>query len=725
MRLVYALTIFVSALLLFIVQPMFARLALPLLGGTPAVWNTALVFYQAVLLFGYGYAHLLSSRFAPRTQVLIHMAVLLVPLLVLPIAIPAGSEPPATGSPMVWLLGLLTVVIGLPFFAISASSPLLQSWFARADQRGQNPYVLYAASNLGSMLSLLAYPLVLEPVLTLSQQTWLWSLGYGLLFVLFVACGVILWRLARPASIKTAADSAEVRPPTWRERGRWVALAAVPSSLLISVTTFISTDLAAIPLLWVVPLALYLLTFILVFSDRIRLPMPLLHAALVGLILLLSLLLFLEANNPLLLIISVHLVTFFLATLVLHGQLAAERPHPRYLTDFYLWLSFGGVIGGILNALVAPIIFTSVVEYPLTLVFVCLLLPWRTTLGEPRREWLRAIATGLAVVIGLAVWVVVINNVSFEATVNVEKTLILLPALVAAGLLWRHPWRFGLVIGALFLVDVTHPLLNRPTLFVDRGFFGINRVVVSQAENTRVLIHGTTIHGIQNLDPARSTEPLSYFSTSGPLGQLFEALNAHQPPQQVGVVGLGAGTTACYKQPGQEWVFYEIDPIVVRIAQNPQLFSFLSECNPEAEMVIGDARLSLEDTQRNFDLLILDAYSSDSIPIHLVTREALKIYLQNLAPDGVLAFHISNRHLSLEPVLHDLAADAGLEARIQRDTRPDVNQLQKTASEWVVMSRSAATLDQLQLSERWRLLQDVAGDRLWTDDYSSILTTLR
>ena len=713
---VYATTIFVTAALLFLVQPMFARMVLPLLGGSPAVWNTCLVFYQAALLAGYLYAHATTSWLGARRQAALHVGLVLLPLLVLPIGIPSGWTPPAAANPIPWLLALLAAAVGLPFFAVSTTSPLLQRWFAGTGHSSAgDPYFLYAASNLGSICGLLGYPVLLEPRLRLAQQSRLWTGGYLLLVAFTLACAALLWRAPVPA----LADPIRARPPglTARRRLRWVLLALAPSSLMLSATTFISTDVEAIPLLWVIPLAVYLLTFVLVFARRPIVPHPLVVRALPIAVLALVVVLVKRANQPLLLIMGLHLAVFFVAAMVCHGELARDRPPPAHLTEFYLWLAVGGVVGGVLNALVAPLVFDTVAEYPLTLVLACLLAPGAR--GGGRAQLVRDLA--LPGLVGAMAAGLMLGAPPGRAAVS-WLTLVV-PALLCFGFS-RRPLRFGLGVGAILLAGTLHTSAQGKVIAARRSFFGVNRVTADAASRFHFLVHGHTLHGAQSLEPARRREPLAYYHPSGPIGQVFAALG---DPPAVAVVGLGAGALACYARPGEAWDLYEIDPLVERIARDPEYFTYLRDCLPEARVILGDARLSLSRAARRYDLIVLDAYSSDAIPVHLLTREALGLYLDRLAPAGVLAFHISNQHLDLEPVLADLARDAGLVALLQVDTHvtPAERAGGKLPSRWAVMARRPADLGALTSDARWAPPRVRADGRVWTDDFSSVLGVLR
>jgi hypothetical protein len=729
----FGATIFVGASLLFLVQPMFARMALPLLGGAPAVWNTAMVFYQATLLAGYAYAHVTVRWLGARRQAGLHLVLLLLPLLMLPIAVPAGWIPPGDASPIPWLLALLTVAVGLPFFAVSATSPVLQAWFAATGHRAaRNPYVLYAVSNVGSMLALLAYPLVVERVFPLGIQSRLWAWGYGALVLLAAGCAVALRRAGRPgigAPAITPESGAEpdrpIRPLTVGRRARWVALAAVPSSLMLSVTTYLSTDIAAIPLLWIVPLAIYLLTFAIVFGRRRLVPHRLWVELLPVVLLPLVLVLVARANGLLALVIPTHLVTFFVAAMVCHGELAQDRPDPRHLTEFYLWLAGGGVVGGAFTALLAPIVFTNVLEYPLVLALLPLLpaRPPAAWQGRSRQILDVALPLGLgAVTVGL---IVGLERAGFgpEAIgLTVGAVTILCLAF------WRRPVRFALGLAALLLAGSAYRGEEGQLLYAERSFFGVSRVTREPTGRYHMLMHGTTLHGMQALAPERRREPLTYFHPSGPLGQFFAAVNGPAPRRAVAVVGLGAGSLACYGTPEQRWTFYEIDPTVFRIAGNTDYFTFMRDCPPRRFVILGDARLTLVRAPAGaYDLIILDAYSSDAPPMHLITLDAVRLYLTKLAPDGVLLFNISNRHLVLEPVLGAIARAAGLVARTRDDAAvADADRRAgRVESQWVVMARRPEDLGALRDDPLWKPPAAPPDLGPWTDDFASLFAAFR
>jgi len=721
----YTITIFVSATLLFLVQPMFARMVLPLLGGSPAVWNTAMVFFQAALLAGYGYSHAATARFGARRQSLWHLAVLLLPLAVLPLKIPPGWTPPANANPLPWLLGLLTVAVGLPFFAVATMSPLLQKWFAATGHRhARDPYFLYAASNLGSLLALVSYPLVVEPVWSLQEQSRLWTMGYILLVALALGCALALRRV--PATVAVGSEAAvrnaralagESGKLTSRRRARWVFLAFVPSSLMLGVTTYLTSDIAAVPLFWIVPLALYLVTFILAFSGRAR-ARRLLTRALPMLMVGLAMVFALRATQPAALLMLLHLAVFFVAALLCHGALGDDRPAPEHLTEFYLWLSVGGVLGGVFNALLAPLLFRSVVEYPLVLVLACLAaMPGADT--KPGRR-ARALDFAAPFVLGLAGTGLILVKALPPQAVFGAATLVCF-------FFSERPVRFALGLAAVFLIAPLHEGAHGRVLHLERSFFGIHRVTLAPGGGQHLLVHGKIIHGMQSLDPAKRKMPLTYYHPTGPIGQVFAVANI-DPRAAVAVVGLGAGSLAGYGLPRQPWTFYEIDPVVERLARNTNYFTFLGDSAANVRVVLGDARLSLASAPDGaYRLLVLDAYSADAIPVHLLTREALALYTRKLAPGGLLAFHISNQHFSLEPVLAALARDAGLVCKVQdNDTISAAEHDEgKRESVWAVMAGQPDALGVLGAGPRWRPAETRPGVDVWTDGRASALKVFR
>jgi len=718
---VFTGTTFLSALLLFAIQPMFAKMVLPKLGGAPAVWSVAMVFFQTVLLAGYGYAYVLNRLLSPRWAAMFHLLLLGITAMMLPIAIaPGWGVPPQDGTTL-WLFGLFAVSIGLPFFTLSASAPLLQSWFASSGHKqAGNPFVLYAASNLGSFAALFAYPVIIEPFLTLKTQTAAWSIGFALLAVLLSFVGLLTAR-ALPAAVQAEAVG-DVSANVF-ERMRWIALAAVPSGLVIAVTAYLTTDIAAAPFLWVVPLAIYLLTFVAVFRERPWIA----HANVVRFVP------FAVAPLAVSLIggekvfwltsIALNLVVFALLTLMCHGELYARRPSPRRLTEFYLCTSFGGVIGGGFAGLLAPQIFNGNYEYPILIALALLCMPGLVTGGS--RKALTEAAPWLVASAALAlVWYVT----RFQPSATLELPFQVLLALLAAAMLFQRqrPMRFfGLVILSFSVTALWRPGIA--PIETARSFFGVHKVAEVNDGRARLLYHGTTIHGAQRLRNDDGTPvsgpllPQTYYYPGGPFAEAIGAVRAARGSlNHVAVVGLGTGTLACHSKGNEHWTFFEIDPEVIRIARDPRRFEFLSRCAPESPVIAGDARLTLEASADRYDLIVLDAFSSDTIPVHLLTREAVAGYLSKLSPHGVLLLHISNRHLDLTPVVAKVAQSLGLAAFVREDrSAGDLLTTLKADARLVVLTRDAA--DAGSVAGNWMPLRPDQSSALWTDDYSNIL----
>jgi len=736
----FSATLFLSAGLTFLVQPMFAKFVLPLFGSTPAVWNTSMLFFQTTLLAGYLYAHESTRRLGVRRQTALHLGILLVPLLVLPIAVPDGWIPPADNNPLPWLLGLLAVAVGLPFFVVSTTAPLLQRWLAATDHRAAgDPYFLYRASNLGSVLGLLGYPLLVEPSMRLAEQGRLWSGGYGLLVLLVLACAAVVWRSppgseAAPAPAPhPAADAAPAASrgcagrPTRARRVRWVGIAFVPSSLMLGVTTVITTDIAPIPLLWSLPLSLYLISFILVFApgaraDRLQRAMAF---ALPGVVVLISVALLLEVRHPLWIMVPVHLAGFFVVAVVCHGELARDRPPARWLTEFYLLLSLGGALGGVFNAIVAPALFHTLAEYPIMLVLAAFCLPVRTP-RIPPGPYARRLDLALPLALGtlVALTVLLIGLADADAQRYGRMFVFSLAAGVAVNFV-RRPLRFGLSVGAIVLAITLASAPDEQELHRERSFFGVYRVTAAEGGDLHRLIHGTTTHGAQDFSEGRERTPISYYHRGSPIGQLLSALPAGTTTRAA-IIGLGTGSIGCYSKPGERWTFYEIDPAVERIARDPRLFTYLRVCAGDFDVVLGDARLRLaRAADRRFGLIMADAFSSDAVPVHLITREALTLYLSKLREHGIVAFNVSNTYVDLEPILGNLAHDAKMDCVAQEDRRSAKDGVPETdASDWVVMARHARDLRAVAPTPRWHDCRRSPGSAPWTDDHSNLVGAL-
>jgi hypothetical protein len=726
----FTISLTTGAGLLFAVQPMFARFVLPLVGGSPAVWTVSVMFFQAALLAGYAYADWSVRRWGVRRQALVHIAVVAAPLLALPIGLPAGWAPPPGGEPAWWLLAALAVGVGLPFFALATSAPVLQRWFAELPHpRAGDPYFLYAASNLGSFVGLLAYPLLLEPAVGLRGQARLWSVGYLLWAALVAGCAVAVLR-ARSAESPRALDSADGAdtadsPATTPGRSvylRWIALAFIPCSLLLGVTTTLTVDLAPIPLLWVVPLAIYLLTYVVAFSGS-RPAAVARRAAqrvfpVLGVLVLVALMF--EARRPLWLVAVVHLVTFGAAALACHGRLAAERPHPRFLTRFYLCLAFGGALGGVVNSLLAPAVFNSLLEYPIALLLVFFFLPRRAAAAAGRWEHLRHL---VPIVTGVTLAAAILAGPVREGASATRVALLLSScALVASLALLRRPALVGLVAAVLFAAATGSGSSRGSVLLVDRNFYGTLQVASVDQGRYHVLRHGTTLHGAQRVGDG-ALEPLTYYNRSGPLADIIRALQPSGRTAATAVVGLGTGTTACLAGSADEFTFYEINPLVVRIARDPGLFTYLRDCPGEHRVVLGDARLSLADAAPGaYGLIILDAFTSDAIPVHLLTREAFQLYDGRLGDAGVIAAHVSNRYADLEPVIGRVAAAAGMGC-LTRDSIGSASPYENPSSRWVAVAHHPADFGELAANPGWRPCGAEAP--LWTDDYANVAGVLR
>ena len=722
---------FLSATLVFAVQPMFTRMVLPVLGGAPAVWNTAVVFFQGMLLAAYLYAYLSNRFLAVSAQVVLHLLLLGLAFLFLPIALAEGWVRPNSSAPVLWLLGLLLFSIGLPFFSVAATAPLLQRWFSRSGHPdAADPYFLYAASNLGSMLALLAYPIVVEPLMSLWEQALSWTAGYGLLVMLIGGCGGVFLRNSfalaglsgsESGPPESSANGNGVAQVCWRDRWMWLFLSLVPSAMLLGVTLHISTDVAAVPFMWVIPLSLYLLSFVFVFARRSWLRHGWMLEAQVFVFIMLA---FYFGSQDLWLVFGLHLLVLFLTAMVCHGELAQRRPEVTHLNEFYLWMSAGGFVGGVLSTLVAPLVFDTILEYPLTIVAACLLRPVLAGKGT-RQRWL-----DLALPVGLALFFLAPRFLPVIHPLRLGSVGPLLFYAILFVVLYQfrnRPARFALGIAVIIFSGSFLPVEGE-VLTRQRSFYGIHEVRSIGDGTVRILRHGTTMHGAQSTDPAYVCFPVTYFNPAGPLGQVFEALDGEARVTNIGVVGLGVGTIACYLQDGQTLTFHEIDPVIEAIARNPRYFRYLDSCGKSARVVIGDGRLTLAEVPAGqYDVLVLDAFSSDSIPVHLITREAMVLYEQKLSPQGVVLFHVSNKYVDLAPVLARLVEDAGFHARIQLYS-PDDAQRQFGAfdSRWVVIARRPEHLDFLANDERWKPLIVAKGSEapLWTDDYSNLFRAL-
>ncbi len=729
-RTVFITTILMGSFLLFLVQPMVARMALPRLGGAPSVWNSAMLVYQALLLGGYAYAHWLA-RFAPRRQAMVHLGLFAIAALWLPLGL-ANFQPPVDASPIFWMPWLLVASIGPLFFVVAAQAPLMQRWYGFAGNEG-DPYALYAASNIGSFAGLIAYPLIVEPTMPLRAQNWLWSGIYILLAAMVALCARMMWKaggtnIAAPPLLDSTAIS-------WRRRLYWIALAAVPSGLMLSTTTHLTTDLVAMPLIWVMPLGLYLVSFSVAFAEKRTLPDMLMLAAPV-LVLFAVASSLLPASGSVIGVLLVNLALLFFVAVALHGQMYRLRPGPRQLTEFYLLMSLGGVIGGFFCAIVAPLIFDWTWEHPLLLIAAALLLPQKRLISLGGEELLgsrfatiRALVLGaIALAIGLYAGMTMPNDI--EGLKMALVGVIICIGLIIIGNRYAYVMAVVAVLyanGGAYNIGVSQAHARM------RSYFGIYTVYSDGA--SRWLTHGTTMHGLQMFDDPK--RPVSYYGQGSGVGQaMAKAETLYGKSASIGVVGLGTGTLSCYAKQDQHWTFFEIDPLMIHIARDQHKFTFLEKCAPKAQIILGDARLTLAKVQpASLDILAIDAFSSDAIPLHLLTAEAFGFYGRALKPGGMLLVHISNRYIDLNPVVSAEAKQGGWVGALRHDTPPQrLFDLGERASFWIALNRDSAKLAELTgplvkdrthyyYADQWQPL-DAAEGRVWTDDYASVLPHL-
>ncbi|MGQ0672362.1 MAG: fused MFS/spermidine synthase [Hyphomicrobium sp.] len=730
----FTLTTFVSALLLFSVQPMFAKMVLPVLGGSPSVWAVALCFFQAALLVGYCYAHLLMRYVSPARTGLAHLAVSALAILALPIALPAFAAEPPAGDAYLWQLQVFAVAIGMPFVAVAANAPLLQAWFARTGHpQGGDPYFLYAASNTGSLLALLSYPLVLEPAFGLKALSIAWSFGFGVLIALLAVCFWVVRRsTAGPLAEGGVTSDTQATPhllaPGLADRARWVLLSFVPAALLTAFTSHVATDVASAPLIWVLPLALYLLTFVIVFRDRALVPPRVLLATHLVAVTLCLLNLAQTKQETWYLSALLGTLAFFFSALVAHRSLYETRPAARHLTAFYLYMSLGGALGGLFASLLAPRIFSEVFEYPLllALTFACRPNALRLSARGADLQKLGLVAAAAVLAIVGLPWAAAKLDFVFNGWGSTPVAALLLAGLLLA--LDRFPAGQLAAALALFVTLAVLPSsVHRGA--AERSFFGVYRVVLSEEGQFNVLQHGTTLHGAQRIRdddnrPVADTTPCTYYHPKGPMAQSVGRTRARLAEVgrkgRIGVVGLGAGSLACHSDAGETWRFYEIDPVVVGIAKSKH-FTYLANCQPEADIMIGDARLTLaREADESFDLLVIDAFSSDAIPMHLLTVESLALYASKLNQDGVGVLHISNRYLDLEAVVSaTLPMVAGVSAIAIDD--PSVGLGYAVTPSTVVFFSKDQRAAQGFLRMRGARTMNWSGLAPWTDDTSDII----
>lgn len=746
-RLLFGTTAFLAAALVFLVQPMVAKQLLPRFGGSPGVWNATVVFFQLALLAGYAIAHVSLDRLGPRRQVFVQLAIAAAAVPFLPIAIHAATGTTASSvidHPAMHVLGLLAIAAGLPYLAVATVSPALQRWYSALQlPDSHDPYHLYVASNAGSLVGLLAFPLLLEPRLTGAAQARTWSVTFAAFAIGLVACALVVRARDRPAMVDdddriahrdAPASMPHVDAPAaagsdriGRLRAlRWIVIAAIPSALMLGVTTYITTDIASAPLLWVVPLALYLASFMLTFGRRLRVGVRVagvLVAVSVAAVLLIEVER-LHVSSPTR--VLVHLAAMTSAALLAHATLYADRPPVQRLTTFYLLLSVGGAIGGMFVALAAPAWFDAIYEYPLLLAAVLLLRPsWNPRIESPT---LRALATIAELTLAALLLALMLDDVASHGVgIRFAGTAGLLLVCAAIAALMLRRWGIVLVAAATFLavsIDVDGVLV------ANRNFFGTVRVMADH--DSHRMLHGTTLHGVQLTTPGDERTPTSYYTQDGPVGDAFDELQRDEPFVDVGVVGLGSGALLAYERRWQRWTFFEIDPAVIDAARDPELFTWLSGSQVDVDVVRGDARLQVEARERDpdaerFDLLVLDAYSSDSVPVHLLTVQAFRSWLDATTPHGVLLLHVSSRHLDLAPVVAADAHELGLAAIHRIDDRLTDAQrdVHGAKSHWIALARTPEDLRGLDRVDGWEPLLPSRGIDAWTDDYSNVVGAIR
>lgn len=719
---VFTATTFLGSFLLFMIQPMIARMALPRLGGTPAVWNSAMLCFQLLLLGGYAYAHWLTGR-RKKTQILVHKALFVVAAFWLPLALVEGN-PPVDDMLLLWVPGLIFTSIGLPFVLLAAQAPMLQHWYKAYS--GQEPYRLYAVSSLGSFAGLLGYPLFWDPFFSTNHQSIIWSWGFGLFALLMLVCAVMsLQRRADWVSKEPISEPTITSSIGWRRLLSWMAIAAIPSGLILSTTTHLTTDIMSMPMLWVAPLGLYLLSFSLAFAPRSRFVDWLApHAPIT--IFALAILALATDRFEIYVTGSATLLLLFVASLVLHRRLYLDRPDVSKLTQFYFMLSLGGAIGGAFVAVVAPLIFDWSYEFPL-LALAAIALTQSTTLRTIRPwHWFVGLCI-TAVVIALA-----------KDWIDANSIVVALMVVALVWLIRHHRWLMLLCASASLVgLAGVDPLILSWNGLRHRSYFGIYTIRENEIGTLRTLAHGTTVHGAQQLEQAKLLQPTTYFGHDSGAGQILTAAPVlYGNKARIAVLGMGVGTLACYARPGQNWSFFEIDPLVVDLAVKKGWFTYMTNCAPDAVVHIGDARLKLAEQPSAFlDILVMDVFSSDSVPTHLLTKQAFDIYDWVLAPGGVLLVHISNRYIDFEPVLASEAKARGWASALVKHNPSQVGiDSGEIASAWVLMSRSevelqrtleASQLEQTGSASHWRSLRSGNEFVRLTDDYGSVLKLVR
>lgn len=796
----FAATLTLSAALLFLMEPMIAKMLLPLLGGMPSVWNTCMVFFQVTLLLGYLYAHLLSTRLSLNRQLMVHAAVLLLPLIVLPTTVSGRGAPSPETSPVFWLLATLALVAGLPFFAVTTCAPLLQKWFSKLSvSSAGDPYFLYAASNFGSLAGLVLYPFFVEPRWTLGHQSHYWQVGYIILIALSFLCGFMRFREksqvvaydAATGDTPKSGDDAGHGQITNRRRMSWIVLTALPCSLFLGLTTFVTTSMASMPLLWAIPLAIYLITIILAFSRLpeifYRITGAIAPWLVLGTFILITTCGIHRGIHSVLVGLPLQLVTLFVVCMVLHGRVAKDRPSTRYLTEYYLLFSFGGALGSMFNAFAAPLIFNMPIEYPLMLGTTGILLYTRAFAGEagemPRTGKSASSTTGESasedkkqgLLQRMPLWVLptVIVIISYILFTDPSRDYYLTKSGRGSTLivLFDQAWRLAIPLFlAVFLLRTKRQLLTslfflliisawigtvqKEIVYSSRNFFGVSAVRVNRIDNSIELFHDVTMHGKQLMDPQLRNEPISYYTPDSSIGRiivkLFGAVSEDEPiaPARApntpavpddktpvypnfAVVGLGTGTLAAYAHSGQVVDLYEINPTVVKLATDPFYFTYLYSAyrrGVRLNFKVGDARIMMKEAPQNgYGLIVLDAFSSDTIPFHLMTREALELYRQKLVPGGVIAYHCSSKYYDIVPAVWNLLTDAKMHGLVCYGDFSKPSDQTRAGSLWVFASDDKEKIAALKLHRLWlsEPVETRKDQAVWTDDFSNPLAFIK
>jgi len=724
----FALAHFLSAFLLFLIEPVYAKRFLPLLGGSVEVWNTCMLAYQSLLLAGYFYVYLIADRWkwSGRRQVIIQVLLLLLPLFLILLG-QESTLPPPTANPVSWLLFSLLLSAGPPFFILSTTTPLLQRWLSSTEvSSSADPYFLYSASNCGSIMALIAYPTLIERFLTLEQQQYFWIAAYVVFVFLMGLCGKKF--LAYKLPFRQEQNSLDGEPsPNWQQRLHWLALAFVPSSLLLSVTAYLETNIAPFPLLWIIPLGLYLLSLIIVFARRSIIRYEWCLVVQLPIIISLAVAFYWETVHfNYSVMFPWHLLVFFITAMVCHGQLAQSRPSVRYLTEFYLLMAFGGALGAGFNTLIAPVIFNSLYEYPLILACSLALRPG--TAGAGRFSgWFLDLVVSICLLGTMAIQRALIDvlhevyRLDFGAN---DLLFVVVPGAVILLAFWRRPLVLSLTVLSILAMGATY--WPRDYLYQGRNFYGV--ITVEKIGDVNFLTHGDILHGAEKMTGPRPHEPLTYYHETSPIGQFFKVYKSELAGANIAIVGLGAGTLAAYAQPGQHWTFYEINAQVFQVASDSRYFTYLSDCRAPRNVVIGDGRLSLRKApDRNYALIVFDAFSSDAIPIHMLTREAIQLYLSKLAPHGVLAFHISTKSVDLIPILRALTKDAHLTCVAEK--QPPLSSAEclshRSDSTWVFIARDQADFEPLKKTTDYNSVPDGPNASVWTDQFSDMIGAIR